>query len=133
MRTADDILTTGRCLADSERDELFALPRMRSLSEFARKTLSAASRIPAGQMLSYSRIARDLGEPSAARAVARALAANPFPVLIACHRVMTLEEIDAIDLTRPETLAGRAYCGRRELSQAAAWLRLQDFSLSVLP
>lgn len=44
--------------------------------------------IPCGSTTSYSALARALGEPHAARAVARACAANPLAVLIPCHRVI---------------------------------------------
>ncbi len=44
--------------------------------------------IPAGETRSYSQIARDLGRPGAARAVGRANATNPIPVVVPCHRVI---------------------------------------------
>ncbi len=48
----------------------------------------ALQRIPAGATRSYQEIARELGHPSAARAVARACASNRVAVLIPCHRVV---------------------------------------------
>ena len=47
----------------------------------------ALQRIPEGATRSYQAIARELGRPSAARAVARACASNRVAVLIPCHRV----------------------------------------------
>lgn len=45
--------------------------------------------IPYGQVRSYGRLAASLGhEVSAARAVGRALAANPMPIIVPCHRVV---------------------------------------------
>lgn len=44
--------------------------------------------IPCGETRSYSEVARALGEPTAARAVARACATNPVALLIPCHRVV---------------------------------------------
>jgi AraC family transcriptional regulator of adaptative response/methylated-DNA-[protein]-cysteine methyltransferase len=44
--------------------------------------------IPYGSTRTYSAIARDLGQPTAARAVARACATNPVSVVIPCHRVV---------------------------------------------
>ena len=44
--------------------------------------------IPRGETRSYSEIARAIGRPRAARAVARACGANPLPVLVPCHRVI---------------------------------------------
>jgi AraC family transcriptional regulator of adaptative response/methylated-DNA-[protein]-cysteine methyltransferase len=45
-------------------------------------------RIPYGSTRSYSEVARALGKPSAARAVARACATNPVAVVVPCHRVV---------------------------------------------
>ena len=44
--------------------------------------------IPYGSTRSYSQIARTLGQPKATRAVARACATNPVPLVIPCHRVV---------------------------------------------
>ena len=44
--------------------------------------------IPAGRVRTYGDIARQLNRPGAARAVGRAMATNPFPVAIPCHRVV---------------------------------------------
>lgn len=48
----------------------------------------ALQRIPEGATRSYQEIARELGQPSAARAVARACASNRVAILIPCHRVV---------------------------------------------
>jgi AraC family transcriptional regulator of adaptative response/methylated-DNA-[protein]-cysteine methyltransferase len=45
-------------------------------------------RIPRGTTASYAEIARRLGMPSGARAVARACAANPVALVVPCHRVI---------------------------------------------
>jgi methylated-DNA-[protein]-cysteine S-methyltransferase len=39
-------------------------------------------------MVTYGDIAKQLGDPGAAQAVGQALGANPFPVIIPCHRVV---------------------------------------------
>jgi AraC family transcriptional regulator, regulatory protein of adaptative response / methylated-DNA-[protein]-cysteine methyltransferase len=44
--------------------------------------------IPYGSTRSYSQVARKLGQPKATRAVARACATNPVPLVIPCHRVV---------------------------------------------
>ncbi len=48
----------------------------------------ACSRIPRGKVTTYKELARAVGRPRAWRAVANALARNPTPVKIPCHRVV---------------------------------------------
>jgi methylated-DNA-[protein]-cysteine S-methyltransferase len=59
-----------------------------TLSVFQQAVLRATHAIPRGAVQSYAGLARAIGRPGAARAVGRALAANPFPILIPCHRVI---------------------------------------------
>ena len=47
-----------------------------------------AQRIPPGETISYGELARRIGRPGAARAVGRALAANPVAPIVPCHRVV---------------------------------------------
>ena len=55
---------------------------------FQWRVWQALRAIPAGSTASYADIARMIGKPSAARAVARACASNPVAVLIPCHRIV---------------------------------------------
>lgn len=55
---------------------------------FQHRVWQALRDIPAGSTASYSDIARRIGDPNAARAVARACAANALAVAIPCHRVL---------------------------------------------
>ncbi len=55
---------------------------------FQRQVWEALLRIPYGNTRSYQQVAADIGQPRAARAVARACATNPVAVLIPCHRVV---------------------------------------------
>lgn len=57
-------------------------------SQFQRRVWAALRRIPRGETRSYSEIARGIGVPQGARAVAQACAANPVPVVTPCHRVI---------------------------------------------
>ena len=57
-------------------------------TNFQIKVWEALLRIPRGAVVSYGDIANHLGMPSAARAVGNAIANNPIPVLIPCHRVI---------------------------------------------
>jgi methylated-DNA-[protein]-cysteine S-methyltransferase len=55
---------------------------------FQRRVLLAEHAIPRGCVSTYGRIARHLGVPGGARAVGNALANNPFPIVIPCHRAL---------------------------------------------
>lgn len=61
---------------------------LRGLSEFERAVLHKALEIPTGEVRPYSWIAREIGHPDAVRAAGSALAHNPVPLLIPCHRVV---------------------------------------------
>jgi methylated-DNA-[protein]-cysteine S-methyltransferase len=56
--------------------------------EFARRVYEVARQIPAGETLTYGQIAARLGEPRMAREVGQALARNPYPLVVPCHRVL---------------------------------------------
>ncbi len=62
--------------------DLSGLPR------FRRRVLEVARRIPFGEVRRYAWLARRIGRPRAARAVGTALARNPVPLLVPCHRVL---------------------------------------------
>jgi AraC family transcriptional regulator of adaptative response/methylated-DNA-[protein]-cysteine methyltransferase len=55
---------------------------------FQLRVWQALRQIPRGQTRSYSQLARDLGDPNATRAVARACATNRVALLVPCHRVV---------------------------------------------
>jgi methylated-DNA-[protein]-cysteine S-methyltransferase len=55
---------------------------------FKRRVLLAEYGIPRGSVSTYRRIAAHLGVPKGARAVGNALATNPFPIVIPCHRAI---------------------------------------------
>lgn len=55
---------------------------------FQRRVWRALSQIPAGEKTTYSQVAARIGAPNAARAVAKACAANVLAVAIPCHRVV---------------------------------------------
>ncbi|MBM3326295.1 MAG: methylated-DNA--[protein]-cysteine S-methyltransferase [Calditrichaeota bacterium] len=58
---------------------------------FQREVWSALAKLPRGEVVSYSRLAQMIGKPGAARAVGQAMAANPIPLLIPCHRVIAAD------------------------------------------
>jgi methylated-DNA-[protein]-cysteine S-methyltransferase len=55
---------------------------------FQQSVWRALRRIPAGTTWSYTRLAQEIGRPSATRAVAAANGANPVSIVIPCHRVI---------------------------------------------
>jgi methylated-DNA-[protein]-cysteine S-methyltransferase len=55
---------------------------------FQQRVLRMEHRIPRGMVSTYGRLAKKLGNPGAARAVGTALARNPFPLIIPCHRAV---------------------------------------------
>jgi methylated-DNA-[protein]-cysteine S-methyltransferase len=79
-----------------ELDEYFAAGRTgfelpvdrRLIHGIASDVLKHTSKIPYGEVSTYGAIAKEIGHPSAARAVGRALGANPIPIVIPCHRVI---------------------------------------------
>jgi methylated-DNA-[protein]-cysteine S-methyltransferase len=55
---------------------------------FKFKALHTALRIPFGQVITYGELAEMAGSPKAARAAGQAMATNPIPIVIPCHRVV---------------------------------------------
>lgn len=66
----------------------FDLPLDLTGSDYQQRVWRALVRIPAGRTLTYGAVAAELGSKHAARAVGRACATNPIPVVVPCHRVV---------------------------------------------
>lgn len=64
------------------------LLNLESCTPFQRAVLQTQHRVPYGCVSTYGTIAAAIGKPGAARAVGNALASNPFPVVIPCHRTV---------------------------------------------
>ena len=58
------------------------------VSPFLRAVWQATRDIPRGQTCSYGELAARVGRPGAARAVGQAMAHNPWPIVVPCHRVV---------------------------------------------
>ena len=71
-----------------QRGELSSIDLNLDATEFRRRVWSALQQIPIGETRTYSEIAEEIGQPTAARAVANACANNPLAVVIPCHRVV---------------------------------------------
>ena len=89
----DDVALSGlqeklRRYFDGERVSFDEPLDMGDATDFQRRVWGATRRIPRGQTMTYGQIARQAGSPGAARAVGQAMARNPWPVIVPCHRVV---------------------------------------------
>jgi O-6-methylguanine DNA methyltransferase len=79
-------------LASKISDQLSGKRRLRfdlrGLTPFSQAVLAKTLQIPRGQVRPYGWVAREIGHPAAVRAVGTALANNPIPYFIPCHRVV---------------------------------------------
>jgi len=79
-------------LATKIEDELQGRRRLRfdlrGLTPFEQAVLRKTREIPRGEVRPYGWVAREIGRPAAVRAVGTALANNPIPYFIPCHRVV---------------------------------------------
>jgi O-6-methylguanine DNA methyltransferase len=69
----------------------FSVPLdLHGITPFQRRVYERLLEIPYGQVVTYGKVAEDIGAESAAaaRAVGQAVGANPIPILIPCHRVV---------------------------------------------
>lgn len=57
-------------------------------TEFQRTVWAELLKIKKGEVITYKELAKRIGKPKAARAVANAVGANPLPIKIPCHRVV---------------------------------------------
>jgi len=100
-------ITRGANPAGRQLREYFAGGRRRftvkfdlsPLPPFARRLLAACARIPFGAVLTYGLAAKAIGRPRAARAAGRALARNPLPIIIPCHRVVAARGLGGFSAT----------------------------------
>ena len=64
---------------------------LRDSTDFQRKVLEAAVAVPPGYVATYGEIAIRIGKPKSSRAVGQALARNPIPIVVPCHRVVAAD------------------------------------------
>ncbi|MDL2398206.1 methylated-DNA--[protein]-cysteine S-methyltransferase [Rhizobium mayense] len=86
-RLRDDVDKVARFIERPEAGLDLPLD-MRRGTPFQRRVWDALRAIPCGAMITYAALARRIGEPNAARAVAGACAANAIALGIPCHRVV---------------------------------------------
>ena len=73
---------------DGERKRFTIAIDWSMMRSFQREALLATFAIPYGHTSTYGEIAMQIGRPRSARAVGRAEATNPMPLVIPCHRVL---------------------------------------------
>jgi methylated-DNA-[protein]-cysteine S-methyltransferase len=85
QRAIDDIaaLFTGE-----RRDLTYARLNLTQVPEFFRIVYAIVRQIPPGQTFTYGQVARRCDQAGAARTVGQAMARNPFPIIVPCHRVV---------------------------------------------
>lgn len=66
--------------------ECFDVPLLSQGTDFQKRVWQALSEIPYGAVVSYKEIAIRAGSPKAVQALGQANRANPFPIIIPCHR-----------------------------------------------
>ncbi len=76
-------------LDGSSRDDLADIELdMTGLSDFLQRAYAVARGIGPGRTMTYGQVAERIGNPGLARAVGRAMGANPYPIIVPCHRVL---------------------------------------------
>lgn len=111
-RSAEKTAAARRQLQEylaGRRSAFDAVVDWRGITPFQRRVLEAAQHIPRGRVLTYHDVAKQLGQPKAARAVGQALRRNPVPIVLPCHRVVAADG------------ALRGYLGKHGV-QTKAWL-----------
>ena len=86
VRLAVDGMTA--VMAGEHRDLRDVPLDVRGIDAFRRAVYAAAREIEPGRTRTYGEIARAIGDPNGARDVGAALAKNPFPIIVPCHRVV---------------------------------------------
>ena len=87
----DEILTeAAKQLSEyfSKTRRHFELPLLIKGTDFQQKVWQTLQTIPYGEVLTYKQIAKLSGSPKGFQATGGACKANPFPVIIPCHRVL---------------------------------------------
>ena len=110
INKADWVLDDGLCKQDHEiqlqfsqywlnPDKLINIKLLKQGSGYRHKVWAELSKIPFGETMTYSALAGKIG--SSSRAVGNACRDNPYPVIIPCHRVVSVSGMGG-------------YCGQTE-------------------
>ncbi len=87
-KAGSEEIAIRKILAGEEASFDLNLLAFERLADFQAAVLHAQARIPRGFVTTYGGLAAAVGRPGAARAVGHALATNPFPPVVPCHRTL---------------------------------------------
>ena len=74
---------------DGKDEDLSTIPLdMATVPPFFRRVYEEARAVPRGEVRTYASLAAAAGSPAATRAVGQAMARNPWPLVVPCHRVV---------------------------------------------
>jgi methylated-DNA-[protein]-cysteine S-methyltransferase len=88
-RLFEDLIQRFRAYFDGRRVTFPDRPDLSGATNFQRRVWEITRLIPYGNTKSYLWVAEQIEKPAAARAVGQALARNPLPIIVPCHRVLT--------------------------------------------
>ena len=77
----------GEYFAGTRKD--FAVPVRLEGTDFQRSVWEALERLEFGQFTSYGELGAEIGRPGSGRAIGGAVGANPIPIIVGCHRVLS--------------------------------------------
>jgi methylated-DNA-[protein]-cysteine S-methyltransferase len=86
---ADVIAEVLRYAGGTKVDFTTVMLDMPDVVPFCRRVYDAARAVGWGETASYGDLAREIGAPGEAREVGQALARNPVPLIVPCHRILT--------------------------------------------
>jgi methylated-DNA-[protein]-cysteine S-methyltransferase len=72
-----------------KRLKKFSIPISPQGTDFQKRIWEALAQIPYGEVVSYKQVAESIGKDKAYRAVGQANGANPIPLVVPCHRVVS--------------------------------------------
>jgi len=82
------VISWFRAYFDGDRRSFDIPLDLHAASDFQRGVLRAVLSVPYGETRTYAQIAERIGRPTAYRAVGRANATNPLPIVVPCHRLV---------------------------------------------
>ncbi len=85
----EDCITSLRLYFDGSPIDFQAIELdLQAVTDFNQRVYAALRSVPFGTTTTYGALALSAGSPSAAQAVGTAMARNPWPVIVPCHRVL---------------------------------------------